>query len=160
MTRRPSTIPPGLLLVDKPGGMTSHDVVQVIRRITGGSEIQILKQVQFATAKSTILQNSNPILDEVVRLLRVNPDIKHLDIEGHTDNRGSDELNERLSNDRAHSVMRYLIEKGGIDAGRLSAQGFGPRRPIADNNTADGRQKNRRVEFHIRDQGVDTNTPR
>jgi outer membrane protein OmpA-like peptidoglycan-associated protein len=85
-----------------------------------------------------------------VRLLNVNPEIKHLAIEGHTDNRGSDELNEKLSNDRAHSVMKYLIDKG-IDAGRLSAAGFGPKRPIADNNTADGRQKNRRVEFHIRD---------
>lgn len=122
---------------------------QFIRRITGSSEIQILKQVQFATGKATILKNSFPILDEVVRLLKVNLEITHLDIEGHTDNKGSDDLNEKLSNDRANSVMKYLIEHG-IDAGRLSAAGFGPRRPIADNNTADGRQKNRRVEFHIR----------
>jgi len=124
---------------------------QFIRRISGGSEIQILKQVQFATGKATILQNSYAILDEVVRLLKVNPEITHLDIEGHTDNRGSDELNEKLSDDRAHSVMKYLVDHG-IDANRLAAQGFGPRRPIADNNTAAGRQKNRRVEFHIRNQ--------
>lgn len=123
---------------------------QFIRRITGSNEIQILKQVQFATGKATILSNSFPILDEVVRLLKVNPEIVHLDIEGHTDNRGSDDLNEKLSNDRAHSCMTYLIEHG-IDAGRLAAEGFGPRRPIADNNTNEGRQKNRRVEFHIRD---------
>jgi outer membrane protein OmpA-like peptidoglycan-associated protein len=123
---------------------------QFIRRITGSSEIQILKQVQFATGKATILPNSYAILDEVVRLLKVNPEIKHLAIEGHTDNRGSNDLNEKLSNDRANSVMQYLIGKD-IDAGRLSAAGFGPRKPIADNNTNDGRQKNRRVEFHIRD---------
>jgi OmpA-OmpF porin, OOP family len=122
-----------------------------IRRITGSSEIQILKPVQFATAKATILPNSYPILDEVVRLLKVNPEITHLDIEGHTDNRGSDDLNEKLSNDRAVSVMKYLVDHG-IEAKRLAAQGFGPKRPIADNNTADGRAKNRRTEFHIRSQ--------
>jgi OmpA-OmpF porin, OOP family len=122
---------------------------QFIRKITGSSEIQILKQVQFATGKATILPASYPILDEVVRLLQVNPEIKHLDIEGHTDNKGSDDLNEKLSDARSKSVMQYIISKG-IDAGRLSAQGFGPRRPIADNNTAEGRQKNRRVEFHIK----------
>lgn len=131
---------------------------QFIRRITGSSEIQILKQVQFATGKATILPNSYPILDEVVRLLKVNPEIKHLAIEGHTDNRGSNDLNEKLSNDRANSVMQYLIDKG-IDAGKLSAAGFGPRKPIADNNTADGRQKNRRVEFHIRDKAENVAAP-
>ena len=119
-----------------------------IRRITGSSEIQILKTIEFATGKSTILSKSFPILDEVVRLVKVNPDINHLDIEGHTDNKGSDDLNEKLSNERAHSVMRYMVEKG-IAADRLSAAGYGPKRPIADNNTADGRQRNRRVEFHI-----------
>lgn len=119
-----------------------------IRRITGSSEIQILKTIEFATGKSTILSKSFPILDEVVRLVKVNPDINHLDIEGHTDNKGSDDLNEKLSNERAHSVMKYMVEKG-IAADRLSAAGYGPKRPIADNNTADGRQRNRRVEFHI-----------
>jgi OmpA-OmpF porin, OOP family len=122
-----------------------------IRRISGSSEIQILKPVQFATGRATILPNSYPILDEVVRLLKVNPEITHLDIEGHTDNRGSDELNEKLSNDRANSVMKYLVDHG-IEQKRLAAQGFGPKRPIADNNTTEGRAKNRRTEFHIRSQ--------
>jgi OOP family OmpA-OmpF porin len=131
---------------------------QFIRRITASNEIQILKQVQFATNKATILPNSFPILDEVVRLLKVNPDINHLDIEGHTDNRGSDALNEKLSNDRARSVMTYLTEHG-IDAERLGFAGFGPKRPIADNNTAEGRQKNRRVEFHIRNVEEAPKTP-
>jgi OOP family OmpA-OmpF porin len=127
---------------------------QFIRRISGSSEIQILKQVQFATGLATILPNSYPILDEVVRLLKVNPEITHLDIEGHTDNRGSDELNEKLSNLRANSVMKYIVDHG-VDAGRLSAAGYGPKRPIADNNTGDGRQKNRRVEFHIRNNKIE-----
>ncbi|WP_234023657.1 OmpA family protein [Sorangium cellulosum] len=124
---------------------------QFIRRITGSSEIQILKQVQFATGSARILQNSYAILDEVVRLLKVNPEITLVAIEGHTDNRGPDQLNEKLSNDRAHSVRTYLIERGGIDPARLTAAGFGPKRPIDTNNTEAGRQKNRRVEFHIRD---------
>ncbi len=122
-----------------------------IKRITGSNTIQLLKNIEFATGKATILSKSFPIVDEVVRLMKVNPDIKHLAIEGHTDNRGSDDLNEKLSNDRANAVMKYLAEHG-IDAGRLSAKGYGPKRPLADNNTADGRQKNRRVEFHITEQ--------
>jgi len=122
-----------------------------IRRISGSTEIQLLKNIEFATGKATILPKSFPIVDEVVRLMKVNVDIKHLAIEGHTDNRGSDELNEKLSNDRANSVMKYLTDHG-IDGGRLSAKGYGPKRPIADNNTAQGRQRNRRVEFHITDQ--------
>jgi outer membrane protein OmpA-like peptidoglycan-associated protein len=122
-----------------------------IRRISGSTEIQLLKNIEFATGKATILSKSFPIVDEVVRLMKVNQDIKHLAIEGHTDNRGSDELNEKLSNDRANAVMKYLSDHG-IDAGRLSAKGYGPKKPIADNNTADGRQRNRRVEFHITEQ--------
>jgi outer membrane protein OmpA-like peptidoglycan-associated protein len=122
---------------------------QFIRRISGSSEIQILKQVEFQTGSAKILPRSFPILDEVVRLLKVNPDIKHLDVEGHTDNRGSHELNEKLSADRAKSCMEYIIAHG-IAAGRMSSEGFGPDKPIADNATAEGRQRNRRTEFHIR----------
>lgn len=132
---------------------------QFIRRISGTSEIQILKQVQFATGRATILANSFPILDEVVRLLKVNPDITSLAIEGHTDNKGSDELNDKLSKDRARSCLEYLVNKGGIEAKRLTSDGFGPTRPIADNGTADGRQKNRRVEFHIRNQKTEGVAP-
>ncbi|MGK3964789.1 OmpA family protein [Sorangium sp. So ce118] len=130
---------------------------QFIRRITGSSEIQILKQVQFATGSARILQNSYGILDEVVRLLKVNPEITLVAIEGHTDNRGPDQLNEKLSNDRAHSVRTYLIDRGGIDPARLTAAGFGPRRPIETNDTEAGRQKNRRVEFHIRESSTGGN---
>lgn len=125
---------------------------QFIRRVTGSSEIQILQQIQFATGSAKILVVSYKILDEVAKLMRANPDIKHVAIEGHTDDRGPDDLNMRLSNDRAHSVMQHLINLG-IEESRLSAAGFGETRPIADNQTEEGRQKNRRVEFHIRDVG-------
>lgn len=122
---------------------------QFIRRIEGSNEIQILKKIEFDTAKATIKPVSFPILDEVVRLLKANPSIKKVSIEGHTDSRGARDMNMKLSDDRSKSVMQYLIDKGGIDAGRLSAQGFGPDKPVDDNKTDAGRQKNRRVEFHI-----------
>jgi outer membrane protein OmpA-like peptidoglycan-associated protein len=106
--------------------------------------------IEFETARSTILSRSFPILDEVQKFLAVNPSVGHLSIEGHGDDRGPDPLNERLSDDRAHAVMTYLVEHG-IAPGRLSAQGFGPHRPIADNKTAEGRQRNRRVDFRLSD---------
>ena len=121
-----------------------------IQRVEGSNEITILKQVQFGTGSAKILSNSFKILDEVVKLMTVNKDIKLVAIEGHTDNKGSDKMNEKLSDDRAHSVRQYIIDKG-IHPDRLTAKGYGPYKPIADNKTDDGRQKNRRVEFHIRD---------
>ncbi len=124
-----------------------------IRRLEGSTEIEILKQVQFATGSAKILSNSFKILDEVVKLMTINKDIQLVAIEGHTDNKGKDKDNEKLSDDRANSVRQYIIDKG-IHPDRLTAKGFGPYKPIADNKTADGRQKNRRVEFHIRDKAA------
>ncbi len=122
-----------------------------IRRIKGSSEIQILQQIQFETGSAVIKKDSYKILDEVVRLLKVNPEITLLSIEGHTDNRGSDELNDKLSKARAKSCVDYL-ESHGIEPKRLTSSGYGPKRPIDTNDTAEGRQKNRRTEFHIRNQ--------
>ena len=142
---------------DKNADAAKNGCPNFIRRISGSNEIQILKKVEFATGKSTILQQSYPILDEVIRLLKVNPDIKLLSIEGHTDNRGSDDLNQKLSADRAKAVLDYLVSKGGIAANRLASAGFGPQRPIADNATNDGRQRNRRVEFIIKERSNSPN---
>jgi OmpA-OmpF porin, OOP family len=119
-----------------------------IKRVEGSTEIQILKQIQFDTGKATIKATSFSILDEIVKLMRANPDIGHLSIEGHTDDRGAVDMNNRLSQSRAESVMKYLSDHGIADD-RLEAHGFGPSRPIAPNETEAGRQKNRRVEFHI-----------
>lgn len=125
---------------------------QFIRRVEGSSEIEILQQVQFETGSARIKQESYGILDEVVALLKANPDIVLLSIEGHTDDRGSDELNDKLSKDRAASCLDYLVNKG-VARQRLTSQGFGEGKPIADNNTAEGRQKNRRTEFKIKEGG-------
>lgn len=126
-----------------------HGCPQFIKRVEGATEIQILKRIEFDTAKATIQAGSLPILDEVAQLILANPDISLVTIEGHTDNRGSTAMNNKLSQDRADSVKRYLVEQG-VTENRLSARGFGPARPIETNATADGRQKNRRVEFHVK----------
>ena len=122
-----------------------------IRRIKGSTEIQVLKRIEFEFDKSTILKVSYPILDEIVSLMKANPTIKSLRVEGHTDNQGTPEYNQRLSDARANSVMAYLVKQG-VEAGRVTAEGFGLTKPIATNDTDDGRQKNRRVEFHITEQ--------
>jgi outer membrane protein OmpA-like peptidoglycan-associated protein len=124
---------------------------QFIRRIEGSNEIAILKKIEFDTGKASIKAGSLPILDEVADLLKANPSIKKVSVEGHTDSRGKKEMNMVLSRDRAEACVKYLVTKG-VEASRLASQGFGPDKPIDTNDTNDGRQKNRRTEFHIIDQ--------
>ncbi len=121
---------------------------EFIRRGKDSDLIEVLREVEFAFDRADLAQGAFPILNEVVRLLKVNPDIELVRIEGHTDDYGSHKYNDDLSQARADSVMRYLVQRG-IAEGRLEAKGVGKRRPIFDNSTAEGRQKNRRVEFHI-----------
>jgi outer membrane protein OmpA-like peptidoglycan-associated protein len=111
--------------------------------------IEILQAIQFETAKDVIRKESEPILQEVAAILRGHPEITLVRVEGHTDNTGGAELNTRLSEQRARAVQRWLVERGGVEAQRLTAQGLGPSKPIADNATQDGRARNRRVEFNL-----------
>ncbi len=108
---------------------------------------QIGGAVQFEIGKASIKKSSEKLLDEVVEILNNYPAYK-VSVEGHTDNTGSEALNEKLSADRAKVCADYLISKG-ISEDRVSSVGFGPRVPIADNNTAEGRAKNRRTEFKL-----------
>lgn len=101
--------------------------------------------VNFDRGKASILPESEPVLAEVQKLLEARPDLK-VRIEGHTDNSGSPAVNQPLSQKRAAAVMGWLIAKG-IDPDRLTAQGYGDSKPIADNSTSEGRAKNRRVEL-------------
>jgi outer membrane protein OmpA-like peptidoglycan-associated protein len=117
--------------------------------VTGG-QIVIVKPVFFATNKDVILKKSFEVLQSVADALKASPQIKKVRVEGHTDDRGKVAYNTELSDRRAKSVMKWLVEHG-IEEGRLAAQGFGPAKPIADNKTADGRAKNRRVDFVIVD---------
>jgi outer membrane protein OmpA-like peptidoglycan-associated protein len=104
-----------------------------------------LRGILFETGKDAIKAESEPLLAEVVALLRGNPGLR-LSIEGHTDNVGNAKANQTLSQKRAESVRKYLVEKG-VDGKRLSARGWGDTKPVADNRTEDGRAQNRRVEL-------------
>ncbi len=110
-------------------------------------EIITLDNVYFDFGKSEVKTESYSELDKIVRLMSENTGIK-IEIDAHTDNVGSDDYNLKLSQARAESVLNYLVSNG-IYLGRLTAKGFGSSKPIADNNTEQGRQKNRRVEFKI-----------
>lgn len=109
--------------------------------------VQLLQPIEFEFGKAVIKEVSYPILDEVVDLMKGRASIK-LGVYGHTDNQGADALNLRLSKERAAACKNYLINHG-IAANRLESQGFGPTQPVADNNTDEGRAKNRRVDFKI-----------
>jgi OOP family OmpA-OmpF porin len=113
-----------------------------------GSQIVILQRVEFATGSDVLLASSHGVLGAVAKVMSEHPEIARLAVEGHTDSKGSEKANLALAQRRAVAVVRWLSERG-VDARRLEARGFGPRRPLADNGTEDGRQKNRRVEFHI-----------
>ncbi|HLV20042.1 MAG TPA: OmpA family protein [Polyangiaceae bacterium] len=112
------------------------------------SEIVIMQQVQFKTASDEILPASDELLKEVAAVLLEHPEILKVEVQGHTDDRGSDAYNETLSQRRATSVVRWLTEHG-VQASRLTAKGYGEAQPIADNETEEGRQQNRRVQFKI-----------
>ena len=106
-----------------------------------------LQGIQFETGKSTIKRSSYPILDQIVQVMRDNPEYK-LEIQGHTDSTGSKERNLEISELRAAAVKAYLV-KHGIDTNRITSAGYGDTRPVADNKTAAGRAKNRRVELTV-----------
>jgi outer membrane protein OmpA-like peptidoglycan-associated protein len=115
--------------------------------IVRDDRIELKQTVYFATAKDRILPKSYPLLNEVALALRDNPNL-FVRIEGHTDSQGAAAANQRLSQKRAESVRRYLIDQA-IAPTRMEAEGFGEDRPLEDNRTAEGRAANRRVEFHI-----------
>jgi outer membrane protein OmpA-like peptidoglycan-associated protein len=104
----------------------------------------ILAGVNFDTAKATIRPESFPRLDAVVEFMVHKKDAR-VEISGHTDNVGNAQANKTLSEKRAQACRNYIVSKG-IDKKRLDAIGFGDERPIAPNDTDEGRQKNRRIE--------------
>ncbi len=110
-------------------------------------QIELKDKIYFESAKWKIIPKSFKVLDQVAQLLKDYPTMR-LSIEGHTDSDGSDEFNQKLSENRAHAVKEYLGIQGiGLD--RLQAIGFGESKPIASNRTARGKETNRRVEFGI-----------
>ncbi len=133
-----------------PGRPEDHGCPRTIRVDAETGTIVILQLVEFATNRDVILERSFPILEEVRAVLAANPQIRRVRIEGHTDDRGRDAANLELSRRRAASVLRWLTEHG-IEAERMVAFGCGELHPVETNRTAEGRQRNRRVEFRIID---------
>ncbi len=107
----------------------------------------VLENIYFETNSSKLKPSSYPELKRVVKLMQSNPGMK-LEISGHTDDVGSYLANKKLSRARAKSVVEYLAEQG-VDRARLTYKGYSFTQPIATNDTPEGRQKNRRVEFKV-----------
>jgi len=105
------------------------------------------RHIEFETGKAVLKPSSFGVLDEAAKILNDYP-YYNLNIDGYTDNVGSDELNQKLSGERADAAAKYLVGKG-VSADRLVSKGHGESNPIATNNTPAGRQQNRRVEFSI-----------
>lgn len=112
----------------------------------------VLHGVNFEFDRDTLTPDAKVILDQVAGELTKHASIK-VALNGHTDSRGGDSYNQKLSEARAQSVLRYLVSKD-IAADRMSAQGFGETMPIADNNTDEGREQNRRVELKVVEAGT------
>lgn len=123
-----------------------------------GTEVQVQRQgndlnlvmpgnVAFASGSANLSSSFYPALDSVANVLAKSPDTT-ITISGHTDSKGNSSSNQQLSQNRADSVARYLVNKG-VNSQRIQTVGFGDRNPIASNDNEDGRSKNRRVEIKI-----------
>jgi len=116
--------------------------------------IEILDVIYFDYNKDTIQSRSFPVLDAIAATMQGNPSIQLIEIQGHTDERGDDAYNLDLSDRRAKSVMKYLVDKG-VDAKRLTAQGYGETQPLDRAHNEKAWAKNRRVAFLILKRATD-----
>jgi OOP family OmpA-OmpF porin len=112
-------------------------------------QIVITQRIEFELNKARLVPSSTPVLEAVLEILNEHAEITEVLVEGHTDNQGKAAYNKKLSDKRAAAVVKWLIDHG-IEASRLRSAGIGMDRPIASNEDEVGQQKNRRVEFHIK----------
>lgn len=119
------------------------------RVIYEDGKFTVLEAIHFETGQATIKQESHALLDQVSMMVKANPDLK-VRVEGHTDDTGPRDVNQRLSDARAAAVRKYMVDKG-VAPQRLRSQGFGPDKPLIKETTPEARAKNRRVEFIVDD---------
>ena len=124
------------------------------RVVVEDNRIVINEKIQFDLDKATIKPESDSLLQEIAKVVKENAHIKKIAFEGHTSSEGSDRHNLKLSDQRAKAVMDWLIKNGGLAKEMFTAKGFGETKLIADETTAEGKEKNRRVEFNIIGQDV------
>jgi OOP family OmpA-OmpF porin len=118
------------------------------------NKIEFKEKIQFEVNKATIKEESFSLLHDIADVIKQNAQVKKISIEGHASADGDAKFNKKLSEDRAKSVMDYIVKKEAVDAARLTARGWGSEKPIAPNDTEEGREKNRRVEFLVVEQDV------
>ena len=135
------TIKPGAVLMTKQERAAAVDCQAEFKQL-------LTTPIRFATASSVVAAVSHPLLDQLVAAAEKCP-AAQIEIGGHTDPRGGHDMNVKLSQARADSVRAYLVQKG-VAATRLSAMGYGPDKPIANNATAAGMEQNRRTEFVVK----------
>lgn len=116
--------------------------------------IRILEKVQFEFGKAVLRPESHDLLNQVAAVIVTNPDIGRVEVAGHTDNKGTETFNQKLSADRADAVRGFLVGAGVAETQLISA-GYGETRPIDTNRTERGRETNRRVEFNLVDAPAD-----
>jgi outer membrane protein OmpA-like peptidoglycan-associated protein len=165
-------VPPGAtkITVEAPGYFTSVTEFEVQARqefkatvslnkrpktpnvVVQANELKLKKQVHFAHDSAQIEPDSQSLLEEIADVLKQRPEIKRIEIQGHTDNTGTKEYNQRLSQSRAEAVQNALI-KLGVESSRLEAKGYGQDKPLAPNVSAANRTKNRRVQIIIKEKG-------
>lgn len=126
---------------------TAGTGVDVSQTADNQLKLEIPSDISFDTNRAEIKPNFRPILDRFAQTLNANPGTT-VRIVGHTDNTGTDAINDPLSVNRAANTRQYLASRG-VDAARIAIDGRGSHEPIADNSTAAGRAKNRRVEIYV-----------
>ncbi len=133
---------------DEPGPAANQGCVKRQLVVIEAGRLEIRDRVYFKSGSADLASRSFGLLRNVADVMKAHPEIGRFRIEGHTDDRGRDDMNKKLSQRRAESVRAFLVAQG-VEVARLDAVGFGEERPIDSNATAEGRQNNRRVEFNI-----------
>jgi outer membrane protein OmpA-like peptidoglycan-associated protein len=134
---------------EEPGG-DGDGCPDKARVIVRNGQMTIFGKIQFASGSDDILPKSDQLVDEMGRALKEHPELKRVEIQGHTDNTGDDFFNLKLGQQRAEAVKRALVKRG-VAPVRLHPKGYGEGSPLAPNDTPAGRAKNRRVEFVMMD---------
>ncbi|MGB8330727.1 MAG: OmpA family protein [Polyangiales bacterium] len=135
---------------DEPGPVENQGCPEEQHVVIEESRLEIVDKIYFNVDSASLQRRSYPVLDNVAQVLNDHPEISVVWVEGHTDSTGSEDYNLRLSQRRVDSVVRYLVQQGGVSQDRLVAEGFGETRPLVPNaKTKAELAQNRRVEFRI-----------